>query len=378
MTIVCAFDARHVLIERSTHGPNDFGIGNALFPPETNNDNIFPVSLLSIHQRLNPDPESAIEEGWKRRDIWGFLLLPYALLLRDHAGGCRGGEASPVFQGRTTGSVVVDVRGTYSQCLAVASQLKSLTFARLTLIPPLLSSNLTSEERSIKEFYLSAMSELTAQYVDALFTTGNMPISRREWLDEETNAAQSEWLEWEQRREFGEWAGQRDDGGSNVDDEDLAAGPRAVNLMDRPDCLEDIFALVSSVSEANPSGARAFWYVVEEDKGGDASSSLAPSRALQTLDLRQSDNDSSLCVYLTFLASLALADDAIGGPLGVNSGAAMVHSFLSGNRAINPHATGNDRHMHFLWSAIIGFIRFYAEILSPNDDEGAATAAEKN
>ena len=374
MTIVCAFDARHVLIERKTHGPNDFGIGNALFPP-TNNDN-FPVTLLSIHQRLNPDPESAIEEGWKRRDIWGFLLLPYALLLRDHAGGR--GEASPVLQGRT-GSVVVDVRGTYSQCLAVSSQLKSLTFARLTLIPPLLSSTLTAGERSIKEFYLSAMSELTAQYVDALFTTGNMPISRREWLDEEKNAAQSEWLEWEQRREFGEWAGQRD-GGSNVDDEDLAAGPRAVNLMDRPDCLEDIFALVSSVCEANPSGARAFWYVIEEDRGGDASSSttLAPSRTLQTLDLRQSDNDSSLCVYLTFLASLALADDAIGGPSGVNSGAAIVHSFLSGNRAINPHATGNDRHMHFLWSAIIGFIRFYAEMLSPNDDEGAATAAEKN
>ena len=374
MTIVCAFDARHVLVERKTHGPNDFGIGNALFPP-TNNDN-FPVTLLSIHQRLNPDPESAIEEGWNRRDIWGFLLLPYALLLRDHAGGR--GEASPVLQGRT-GSVVVDVRGTYSQCLAVASQLKSLTFARLTLIPPLLSSTLTAGERSIKEFYLSAMSELTAQYVDALFTTGNMPISRREWLDEEKNAAQSEWLEWEQRREFGEWAGQRD-GGSNVDDEDLAAGPRAVNLMDRPDCLEDIFALVSSVCEANPSGARAFWYVVEEDRGGDASSSttLAPSRTLQTLDLRQSDNDSSLCVYLTFLASLALADDAIGGPSGVKSGAAIVHSFLSGNRAINPHATGNDRHMHFLWSAIIGFIRFYAEILSPNDDEGVATAAEKN
>ncbi|KAL3775657.1 hypothetical protein ACHAW5_008127 [Stephanodiscus triporus] len=364
MSVVCALDARHVLVDRKTHRPNDFGIGNALLPPGGGGTSTA-GSLLPVHRRLDPE-DPAVEEGWVRRDVFGLLLVPYALLLRDHR----------------------DAAGTtYSQCLTVASQLKSLTFARLTLLPSL-STSLTeraggcrpsssSSSSSIYDFYLSVLSEFTAQYVDALGATGNLPITRREWFDEETNTAQSEWMEREQRRQFGEWAGQLPE--DQVEEDDALGGPKAVNVMDRPDCLEDVFALVSSVCEAYPSGARAFWNVVEEPRRdgeeGDASLTaiLAPSRALQTLDHRQSDNDSSLCVYLTFLASLALADGVGGGPAG-GTGAALVHSYLSGNRAINPHGT-TDRRMHFLWNTIVSSIRWYAENLSPNDDEGAAAAS---
>jgi hypothetical protein len=395
MSVVSALDARHVLVDRRTHGPNDFGIGNALLPPPgggRGTTTAAAADLLPVHRCLDPDGESAVEEGWKRRDVWGLLLVPYALLLRDHHSAA---PPSPVGRGGWGGGGggVVDVRGTYSQCLTVASQLKSLTFARLTLLPSLSSSlaerpggcrppSSSSSSSSIYDFYLSALSELTAQYVDALGATGNLPITRREWLDEEKNSAQSEWMEREQRRQFGEWAGRLPEDYDDEEEDDAAMGPKAVNVMDRPDCLEDVFALVSSVCEAFPAGAGAFWYVVEEETRRDAgeeaddasppSATLAPSRALQTLDLRQSDSDSSLCVYLTFLASLALADGVGGGSVGGEAGAAMVHSYLSGNGAINPH--GTDRRIHFLWNTIVSTIRWYAENLSTSDDEGAVAA----
>jgi hypothetical protein len=96
-------------------------------------------------------------------------------------------------------------------------------------------------------FYLSTLSKFTAQYVDALGATGNFPITRREWLDEETNSAQSEWMEKEQARQFGEWTGQTPEEVNDDDDDAHGGGPKAANVMDWPDCLEDVFALVSSV-----------------------------------------------------------------------------------------------------------------------------------
>jgi hypothetical protein len=84
--------------------------------------------------------------------------------------------------------------------------------------------------------------------------------------------------------------------------------------MDRPDCLEDIFALVSSICSTFPDGSKAFWKIVEHqdlDEDGmplELVLRLAPSRFLERLDLIHADSDSFLFVYLSFLASLALAD----------------------------------------------------------------------
>lgn len=387
LTVVCALDATHVLVDRTSHGPNVFGVGNALLPPPRENDRggydaaNATQKLLPIHQRLDPDSGSAAEESWTRRDIWGLLLVPYALLLRNTtaAGRTTTTTTSPRATTPRPGTGGIDVKGTYSQCLMVASQLKSLTFARLSLLPSV-SSSLVGHgsggggSASIYDFYLSTLSEFTAQYIDALGTTGNLPITRQEWLDEEMNMAQTEWMEKEQRRQFGEWAGEPV---PQNDDEDVADGPRAVNLLDRPDCLEDVFALASSVCEAYPTGARAFWYIVENEVGeGDETSSatvLSPSRALQTLDLLQSENDSSLFVYLSFLSSLALADANKRGSPG---GADLIHSYLTGNQTINPHSPGTDRHMHFMWNTIMSSIRWYAEHLTPSDD--AVTAASED
>ena len=77
LTVVCALDATHVLVNRKSHGPNVFGVGNALFPPlrsgahedrNGHNDDDDDAAmmnamriLLPIHQRLDPDSKSAAE-----------------------------------------------------------------------------------------------------------------------------------------------------------------------------------------------------------------------------------------------------------------------------------------------------------------------------
>ena len=396
MSIVCAFDSRHVLVNRESHGPNSFGVGNALFPPIITQDHLHEGSssgvvntpaLSAIHSRLDPNSQNA-EESWKRRDVWGVLLISYALLLRPAASQLVSPRGSPQHTlnrspplGGGGGGGGVDVKGTFSKCLMVASQLKSLTFARLSLIPSFgmpstmssssstsssSSHRTTSDDASTYDFFVSIFAEFTAQYIDALCHTGNIPITRKEWYDEELNLAQSEWMEKDQKRQFGMWAG-------HAVEEDIG-GPRPVNVMDRPDCLEDVFALISCICACNPDGAQAFWNTAEEqhdvvDGEGqlEVSVVLAPSRCLRMLDLIQAESDSALFVYLSFLSSLALSGGTDGTE--ASNGASMVHSFLSGNRIINNHS---ERHMHFNWNNVMSAIRWYAEQMSPEEGDDSS------
>ena len=94
------------------------------------------------------------------------------------------------------------------------------------------------------------------------------------------------------------WAGTEDEGKEGVD-----AGRRAVNVMDWPDCLEDVFALISCVFAVCVSGGCWGFLDVEVGRGrgrswcvhhvrrivSDLAPSyttmvLAPSRALQPLE----------------------------------------------------------------------------------------------
>ena len=125
--------------------------------------------------------------------------------------------------------------------------------------------------------------------------------------------------------------------------------------MDRPVCLEDVFALVSSVCNFYSAGAKSFWYVGEEqrvfndntDKDGAAATEststsssslvLSPRRVLQTLDLLQSNTDSLLFVYLSFLVLLALLEGPNDMKETANNGASVIHSFLSGQQPSTHH-----------------------------------------
>ena len=219
MSFTCALDAQHTLMNRQNHGPNLFGKGNALLSPMTGD--MVPSSLgdlQSVHSRLDPESRAA-ENQWKRRDIWGLLLIPYALLLRNATGpqllsprGSGGSRPSPT---RSPPVQIghVNMQATCTKCLMVASQLKSLTFARTSLVPSFGTSSLSKLEKhgvdsSIVDFYVTVFADFTSRFIDALCATGNLPITRREWFDDEYQLAQADWAEKEQRRQFGVWAGQ--------------------------------------------------------------------------------------------------------------------------------------------------------------------------
>jgi hypothetical protein len=380
MSVTCALDARHTLINRQNHGPNPFGKGNSLLPPMSGDT--MPSSLgdlQAVHSRLDPESQE-IEKQWQRRDIWGLLLIPYALLIRDAAGpqfrspakGSGGSRSPPTRSPPVRGQW--NMKATCTKCLMVASQLKSLTFARMSMIPSFGTSSLSKLEMygvdsSIADFYVSVFAEFTSQFIDALCATGNLPITRKDWYDEEYNLAQTEWAEKEQRRQFGVWAG------TNVDED--FSGPREVNIMDRPDCLEDIFALVSTLCSTHPESSKAFWKIMELEEVDEEGKSietviLAPSRFLERLDLIHADSDSLLFVFISFLASLSLANGTREDDEASN-GASTIHSFLCGERTINTHS---DRHVPFGWTNIIGALRWYAEMLSPDDGDKKSTAAD--
>jgi len=382
MTVMCALDARQVLMDRETHGPNSFGAGNALLPPHSDTSDPSMNGLQPIHTRLDPENKDT-ERQWKRCDIWGVLFLPYALLLRNsvvpltspRGSGSVPSPLSPDANPRTRGTM--DAAKTFTDCLTAASQYKSLTFARLSLLPSLGLPSTRSHHKdvvsmgrgddvSIFDFYISVLAECTAQFMDVLCASGNLPITQQMWFDEENNTAQVEWKRVEEKNYYDVLWGK-----TVVED---ASGPREVDILDRPDCLEDVFALVSSVCSASPESSKAFWKIVEEELEltEDGSSPvttfrLAPSRCMRLLETKRSDNDSTLLVFLSFLASLALSDGVEEND--TDNGASMVHSFLSGEKSIN---APSDRHAPFTWSNAISAIRWYAEELSPEvKDEGS-------
>ena len=73
--------------------------------------------------------------------------------------------------------------------------------------------------------------------------------------------AQSEFLESEQRRQFGIFTGR------TSKDEVVMKEPRRVDLLDRPDCLEDVFGLVEACVGMYPQGVRGFWREAVELRG---------------------------------------------------------------------------------------------------------------
>ena len=152
--------------------------------------------------------------------------------------------------------------------------------------------------------------------------------------------------------------------------------PRRVDLLDRPDCLEDVFGLVEACIGRYPQGVRGFWREAvelrgngtDEGEGDEATVTvLAPSRALQTLDLLKEETDPALSVYISFLASLSLAQ----GPSGDESdgGASLIHSYLANERTINSIA---ERRMHIDWTGIFALVRDYANSLSGVDEASSS------
>lgn len=325
--------------------------GNALLPPSSGPGQVSTDHLLPIHSRLDPRTES--NQDWKRKDIWGLLASSYALLLPSvvasprHRSPSNSPAASPR-QGR------IDIKSTWRACLEAPTQMKSFSFARLSLMPSFERHSTSPDGKCDNyEFYMSVLSEFIAQYLDVLCASGNVPISRELWKNGEETELEVQRVQQEQQRQFGTWSGTQATEGHAI--------PTEVDLMKRPDCMDDVMALAVAVCSTGPEYAMHFWSVADNGvMEGDTvanATKLVPSRALKTLERLQTNDGSLLPAYLSFLAALALACTTGEDPDG--SGAAAVHSLLS--QEFDP---SSDSSRKVNWSTVLQVIRWYARELS--------------
>ena len=76
--------------------------------------------------------------------------------------------------------------------------------------------------------------------------------------------------------------------------------PSEANLLERPDCIDDIMALATALCSRGSKYAAHFW--------SREGRKVVPSRAFRKLEFLQENDNSLIPTYLTFLAALALAE----------------------------------------------------------------------
>lgn len=321
---VSAMETRQVLYDRDIHGPNSFGRGNQFLPPSE----MAPTIAQELQSRLEP----AAANVWHRKDIWGILAAAYALLLRSApmlSQSPRAGASSSQQQ---------CLRHTARECLVLPSSYKSFSFCRLTMIPALQRLPSTAFA-NFSEFGLAVLAECFSNYLEVL-AEGSMPMSRSKYEKEETEELNLRRAQSAQHSQFLAWSGKKPTAQEAI--------PAAVDLFARPDCLDDIIALASSLSELGPEYAQHFWGRC--DNGG-----LVPSRAMVRLGRSQAVDDSLMPTYFSFLA--ALSNDTA-------SANAVYHHVAGPSDAA---ADGASNSLRMNWISLIFNLRWYAQELSSYD-----------
>ncbi|CAJ1964991.1 unnamed protein product [Cylindrotheca closterium] len=319
---ISAMEARQVLYDRDIHGPNSFGKGNKFLPPSEN-----PSVPQDLQSRLGPDGANS----WARKDIWGLLAAAYALMLRS--------APSALMSPRAGSSAQTNqIRNTARDCLVLPSTYKSFTFCRLTMIPALQRLSL-SAFANLSEFGLAVLSECVSHYLDVL-SEGSMPMSRQKYEKEEKEELNLRRAQAAQQSQFNMWSGKTD-----AKQEEI---PASVDLMARPDCLDDIVAVASTLCQLGGEYSQSFWIM-------DANGGLVPSRLLARLEQLQAADDSLMPTYLCFMAAL-VNDEA---------SATAIYNFL----ARPPEAAGDGASSapRINWISLIYNLRWYAQQLSNYD-----------
>jgi hypothetical protein len=236
--------------------------------------------------------------------------------------------------------------------------MKSFTFARLTLVPALRlwTRPQPATPCHTDEFFFSVLAEWTSRYLEILCASGEVPISRAQWEKEQEDELALLRTQQEQQRQFRTWQGFP----TSRQDEEQAL-PTHVDLLNRPDCMDDVIALAVAVCSAEPDFSSSFWSVEESQEGHEDAQPtfrLVPSRALRDLKRLLQQDRSLLPAYLSFLASLAL----VGSPATEEIGADVVHRILS-------EIPDNDSNGTVVvnWKTLMETLRWYARELSPHD-----------
>lgn len=330
---------------------------------------------------------------WRRQDIVGLIAGAYALLLHPSASALTSpkmsGRSPPVggfSSSRQTSGGGIDIRRNFRSCLEASFTTKSLTFARVVLLPSFGASFLRFSSpsvgnveaggtvSSIFDFYISVMTEFTSRYLDTICAFGELPISRAQWYSDEEKDLQLRRMQEDQRRQFGLAAEQQQ-----------TSLPTEVDVTKRFDCIDDVVALAVAVCSACPGCAHQFWSILEDtniletgdEEKKDSSAQhmmpyrLFPSRALKKLERVQADDESLLATYLSFLSAVALATSPNNDEL--SNGAASVHSLLSSTADVTlSPITGASRN-RINWSLLFNMILDYANELSRAESNGEGT-----
>lgn len=308
-------------------------------------------NLSAIHQRLNSE---TTDGKWKRADVLGILMAAYAMLLRSSPAAL----SSPRAAGNVASprGIGIDLRRALRECLESPTKNKSFTFARICLIPALNKSKSPASDEffdsallpcDVTEFLLSVLSEFGSQFLDTLSSSGECPVSRARWEQEMEEALKVRLDQQQRQRDF-----QGQFGGLSGPDTFGGAAPLAVDLLQCPDCMDDIIAFATAICSLGPDYVLPFWSHEAHYNAGQELLTLAPSRALKILKRQMQKDDSLVASYISFLGALALAENPSGG----EGGAAVVHSLLS--------VDSNDpREMK--WNSVVETIRLFVLALDP-------------
>eukprot|EP00977_Amphora_coffeiformis_P010124 scaffold2357_cov167-Amphora_coffeaeformis.AAC.32 len=257
---------------------------------------------------------------------FGLLLksVPYAL-----ASPSSGGGGSSFVTGSWSAT---EIRRRRTDNLEFPTNYKSFTFVRLCLLPAL---TIHSEDVTCRaeEFALDILVGFMAQYLDAI--VDRPPISQQKWLKDENEDLRLRQQSQNQQREFQQWSGTT----TRMDDV-----PASIDLLERPDCMDDILACCAAVGMKGP--AMAFC-----NFEGD----LLPTESLYRVAASARADISLRAPFYSYLAMLATAEDA-EQPKKYEA-AELIHSMLEGG------ATTPDDQFPCRWQDIIDIIRFCARDL---------------
>ena len=365
MAVLCALDGKNVLIGRSLDSQGQEGVdmgvasGNALLPLE--NISIIEESVKPMSDRL--DPNGAGFAKWKRQDIAGLLSAAFALLLRPAADVMVSGRSPAPGGGGLTA-----LKTTFRSCLESPTIAKSMTFARVSLMPCLGSASMKSSSPTLDNdfaFYMSILSDFTAQYLEAICSFGDLPISSQRWMDEEKEELRIRHVQETQKKQLEEWSGKA---------YHEAKLPTEVDITKRPDCLDDIIALAIFICSTCPECSSRFWLMTSTDDEGDGNfiHNLKPSMVMKKLEKVQAKDPSLMPIYASFLSALSLTNDPNECPIG-NDGASVIFEWLSDSTRLKSSPTSYDVTKQVNWIYILYSIQWYTEQLNPPAAEKSQT-----
>lgn len=230
---------------------------------------------------------------------------------------------------------------------------KSFSFGRLAFIPALESMATMPSPAGLntEELLLKGLAAFAATYLDILSVSGDLPVSRLKWEQDAEEDLRLRRSHQEQQRQFQAWSGTTAGGMERI--------PSSVDLLERPDCMDDVVAFVVTVCSLGPSYALQFWSREQNVETGRIN--LVPSRALLELDRLQEGDESLGPSYVSFLAVLALADDTEA-----LNGASAVHKVLSS-------PSDENRKGQVTWTSILEALRWYTREF--NNSKGGFSSA---